>query len=88
MNLATVCGLLFISSNFRPFYLVSRLIIDLFSHLTQILSKSLYERRLFFTFSVDYLLDYIKSNSLKPGKGVISVSHVVLMDVVYANTFT
>jgi hypothetical protein len=86
MNSATVCGLSFTGSNFRPPCLVSRSIIDLLSHPTQILSKSLCERRLSFTFSADYLLDYIKSNSPRPGKGVISVPHVVLVDVVHADT--
>jgi hypothetical protein len=52
------------------------------------LSKSLCERRLSVTFSADYLLDCIKSNSPRPDEGVRPVPHVVLVDAAYADTLT
>ena len=52
MNSAKVCGLSFTDSNFRP-RLVNCSVIDLLSHPTQMLSKSLCEQRLSVTFSAD-----------------------------------
>jgi hypothetical protein len=52
------------------------------------LSKSFSEWRLSVTFSADYLLDCIESNSPRPGEGVRPVPHVVLVDVAHADTLT
>lgn len=47
-----------------------------------------YERRLSVTFSADYLLDCIESNSHGAGEGAMPVPHVVLVDAAHADTLT